>query len=91
MNLSTKQKQTRRHSEQINRPVVVQEERGMGRLSWTFEISRCKLSYIEWINSRSYCIAQGLYAIYSVISHNEKNMKKNIKTNRFAVYQKLTL
>ena len=64
MNLSTQQKHTHRHSEQTDTLVVAEEERGMGRLSWTFEISRCKLLYIDWINNRSYRIAQGLYAIF---------------------------
>ena len=30
-----------------------------GGMDWEFGISRCKLLYIEWVNNRSYCIAQG--------------------------------
>ena len=54
MNLSTKQKQTHRHREQT---CGCQAE--LGGKDWEFGVSRCKLLYIEWINNRFYCIAQG--------------------------------
>ena len=37
--------------------------KGEGRvrgLDWEFGISRCKLLYTEWINHRSYCMAQSM-------------------------------
>ena len=34
-------------------------ECGGGAGEWEFGVSRCKLLYIEWIITRSYCIAQG--------------------------------
>ena len=55
MNLSTKQKQTHRHREHMG---GCQGGGGGGGLEWEFGVSRCKLLYIEWINNRSYCIAQ---------------------------------
>ena len=54
MNLSMKQKQTHRQ----NRLVVAKGEGG-GGMDWELGISRCKLLYTGWINTRSYCIAQG--------------------------------
>ena len=56
MNLSTKQKQTHRHREQT---CGCQGGRGLGRDGLEFGISRGKLVYRRWINSRSYCRAQG--------------------------------
>ena len=50
MNLSMKQ--THRHREQIYGCQG-------GGMAWEFGISRNKLLYIEWITTRSYCIAQG--------------------------------
>ena len=38
-----------------------------------FGVSRCKLLYLEWITTRSYCIAQ-----YPLINHNEKEYEKYI-------------
>ena len=55
MNLSTKQKQI---IDIENEFAAAKREGVWGRDGWEFEISRCKLSYIEWI-IRSYCIAQG--------------------------------
>ena len=42
-----------------NRLVVAKGEVGGGGMDWEFGISRCKLLYIEWITTYSYCIAQG--------------------------------
>ena len=52
MNLTTKQKQTHRHQEQTC-------SCQWGGKDWSFGISRCKVSYIGWIDPRSYCLAQG--------------------------------
>ena len=48
MNLSTKQKQTHRHREQTH---GCQGGGGRG-MDGEFGISRCKLSYIEWIKQQ---------------------------------------
>ena len=50
MNISAKQKQTHRHREQTG---GCQGEEGGGEKDWEFEISRCKLLYIRWINNKS--------------------------------------
>ena len=55
MNLSMKQK---RNLDIENRLVVAKEEGVGGGMEWEFGVSRCKLLYREWINNRSYCIAQ---------------------------------
>ena len=48
-----------------NRFVVAKEEGVGGGMEWEVGVSRCKLLYIEWINNRSYCIAQG--TIFSIL------------------------
>ena len=58
MNLSTKQKQTHRHREQTCGHQGMADGVG-GGMEWESGISKCKLLYIEWINTRSYCIARG--------------------------------
>ena len=52
MNLTTKQKQTPRHREQTCGC------QGGGK-DWGFGISRYKVSYIGWIDPRSYCLPHG--------------------------------
>lgn len=44
MNLSTKQKQIH-----IEKRLAVVRKEGT-RMEWEFEVSRCKLLYLEWIN-----------------------------------------
>ena len=41
------------------RLVVAKGEGVGGGMEWEFGVSRCKLLYIEWITTGSYCIAQG--------------------------------
>ena len=48
-----------------NRLVVAKGERGGEGMDWEFGISRCKLLYVEWMNNKSYCIAQG--TIFNVL------------------------
>ena len=48
---------------------------GGGRMDWVFEISRCKLLHIEWVNkvllyNTRNCIQ------YPVINHNRKECEK---------------
>ena len=62
MNLSIKQKQTHRHREQT---CGCQERGGGGGMDWEFGVSRCKLLHIEWMDKRSYYIAQG--TIFNVL------------------------
>ena len=58
MTLSTKQKETHRHSGQT---CGCQGVGGGRRMDWEFGVSRGKVFYIlmELINKRPYCIAQG--------------------------------
>ena len=49
MNLSTKEKQTQRHREQT---CGCQGGRAEGGMDWEFGVSRCKILYIGWINSK---------------------------------------
>ena len=48
MNQSTKQKQTRRHREQI---CGCQEWGGGSGIGWEFGVGRCQLLHLEWISS----------------------------------------
>ena len=63
-----------------------------GGMDWEFEISRCKLVYIEWINNNILLYSTGNYIQYPVINHNGKEYEKQIHAqhNHFAVQQKLT-
>ena len=57
MNLSTKQKQTHRHREQI----VVAKEKGVGSgMDSEFRVSRCKLLPLEWISNEVLLYIQSL-------------------------------
>ena len=69
MNLSVKQKQTHRHREQI---CGCQGRGGRGGMDWEFGVSRHKLLYIDWINSKVLLYRTGNYIQYPVTNHNEK-------------------
>ena len=71
MNLSTKQKQTRRHTEQT----CGCQGAGGGKY-WESGISRCKLLYTGWINIKVLLYSTGNYIQYPVINHNGKKYKK---------------
>ena len=49
-----------------------------GEMHWEFGISRCKLSYIEWINNKVLLYSIGNYIQYPAINHNGKEYEKNI-------------
>ena len=60
-------------------------------MDWGFESSRCKLSYIEWINSNVLLYSPGNYIQYPVINHNGKEYEKECTyMYHFAVQKKLT-
>ena len=71
MNLSTKQKQTHRHREQI-----CQGEGGGEGMDWEFGVNRCKLVYTEWISNKVLLYSTGNYIQYPMINHNGKEYKK---------------
>ena len=56
--------------------MVAKEKGSGGEIDWEFGISRCKLLYIEWINSKVLLYSTGNYIQYSVINHNRKQTKK---------------
>ena len=78
MNLSTKQKQTHRHRDQIR--LVVAKGLGGGRgMDWETEVSRCKLLHLEWINNKILLYSTGNYIQSPGINHNGKEyFKKRI-------------
>ena len=57
---------------------MVAKEKGVGGgKDWEFGISRCKLVYIGWINSKVILYSTGNYYIqYPVINHNGKEYEK---------------
>lgn len=59
---------------------------GDERMDWESGISRCKLSYIEWINNEVLLYSPGNYIQYPAINCNGKIMKMNIyKYNRITL------
>ena len=56
---------------------MVAKGRGGGGKHWEFGISRCKLVYIGWINSKVVLYSTGNYIQYPVINHNEKEYEKD--------------
>ena len=69
MNISMKQTQTHRCGEQT---CGCRE----GGKDWEFGISRCKLSYIRWINNKVLLYSTGNYSQSPVINHNGKEYEK---------------
>ena len=47
-------------------------------MNWDFEISRCKLLYIGWINNKVLLDSTRNYIEYPVINYNVKEYKKNV-------------
>ena len=68
MNLSVKQKQTHRE----NRLLVFKGKESQGGIDSEFEISRCKLLYIVWVNNKALPYSTGNYIQYPLINHNGK-------------------
>ena len=50
--------------------------RGRRGFDWEFEISRCKLVYIEWINNKVLLCSTGSYIQYPVVNHSGKEYEK---------------
>ena len=48
----------------------------MGGMEWEVGVSRRKLLYIEWINSKVLLYSTGNYIQYPVINHNGKENEK---------------
>ena len=45
-------------------------------MDWDFEVGRCKLLHLEWINNKVLMYSTGNYIQYPVINHNGKEHKK---------------
>ena len=54
------------------------ESRG-GGMGWEAGISRCKLLYIEWVNTKILLQNTGNYIHYPMINHNGEEYKKEKK------------
>ena len=73
MNLSTKQKQTHRHTEQT---VVAKGETALRGMKGKFGTGRCKLLYTERINNKTLLYGIGNYSQYPIINRNGKEYEK---------------
>ena len=60
----------------IENRLVVAKGEGWGGKDWEFEISRCKLFYIGWINNKVLLYITRKYIQYPVINHNGKEYIK---------------
>ena len=72
-----------------NRRVAAKVDRGGRRLNWEFEIRKCKLVYIEWINNKVLLYSIGNYFQYPVISHNGKEYEKEYTYTYTHIYMSL--
>ena len=55
-------------------------------MDWGFGVHRCKLLYIERINSKVLLYSTGNYIQYPVINHNGKEYEKRIYTYYIYIY-----
>ena len=56
--------------------MVAKGKGGGGGKEWEFGISRCKLVYTGWMNSKILVSSTGSYIQYPVINHNGKEYEK---------------
>ena len=52
--------------------MVAKGEGVEGGVEWEVGVSRCKLSYIEWMNKKILLYSIGNYIQYPMINHNGK-------------------
>ena len=64
--------------------MVAQGERVGGGSKQEFEVSRCKLLCIKWINSKVLLYSAENYAQYPGIKHTEKNRRKNVYIHMYS-------
>ena len=67
--------------------MVAKGEEGREGIDWEFEVSQCKLLYIDWINNKVLLYSTGNYSQYLVKTYNGKESEKEL--NHFAVHLKL--
>ena len=58
--------------------MVAKEGGGSVGMDGEFEVSRCKLLYVGWINNKVLLYSTRNYSQYPVINYNGKHMKKNV-------------
>ena len=63
---------TDRLPDKENRPVAAKRKGSRGGTDWEFGISRCKLLYIGWINSKILLYSTGNHIQYPVTNNNGK-------------------
>ena len=51
-----------------------------GEMEWEVGMSRCKLSYIEWIDNKVLLYSTENHIQYPMTNHNGKEYKKCIRT-----------
>ena len=56
--------------------MVAKGKVGRGGMDWEFEISRCKLVYMGWVNNKVLLYSTGNDIQYPVINHNGKEYEK---------------
>ena len=61
-----------------NRLVVAKGKGVGGGMEWEVGVSRCKLSYIEWINNKVLLYNTENYIQYPMINHNGKAYRKRM-------------
>ena len=69
MILSIEQKQTHRHG---GHTCGCQGGGGESGNYWEYEVSRCKLSYLEWISNKALLYSTGNYIQFPMIKQNRK-------------------
>ena len=47
-------------------------------MDWEFQVSKCKLLHIKWINNKVLMYSTRNYIQYPGINHNGKNTKNNV-------------
>ena len=84
------QKQTQRHREQTS---GCQGRGKLGVVDWEFEVSRCKLLHIDWMDNKVLLYSTGNYIQCPGINHTGKEyflkMSICVKQSHFAVQQRL--
>ena len=59
--------------------MVAKGEGVEGGVEWEVGVSRCKLSYIEWMNKKILLYSIGNYIQYPMINHNGKEYLKRVR------------
>ena len=58
--------------------MIAKGEEEKRKMDWEFEVSRCKLLHIEWINNKVLLYKTGNNIQHSEINHHVNEYEKNI-------------